>query len=70
MALSKEAACQCRRHKRCGFEPWVGKVPWRRKWHPTPVFFQGQSHRWKSLAGYSLEGHKELNMTEHSCMQR
>ena len=29
---------QCRRHRRCGFNPWVGKIPWRRKWQPTPVF--------------------------------
>ena len=30
----KESACQCRRYKRCGFDPWVGKIPWRRKWQP------------------------------------
>ena len=35
----KESSCQCRRRKRCGFDPWVGKIPWERKWHPTPVFF-------------------------------
>ena len=35
---SKEFACQCRRHKRCRFDPWVGKIPWRREWQPTPVF--------------------------------
>ena len=34
----KESACQCRRHKRNGFDPWVGKIPWRRKWLHTPVF--------------------------------
>ena len=32
----KEFTCQRRRHKRCGFDPWVGKIPWRRKWQPTP----------------------------------
>ena len=37
----KESACKCRRHKRCRFDPWVGKIPWRRKWHPTPVFLPG-----------------------------
>ena len=38
VALSgKEPACQCRRSKRQGFNPWVGKIPWRRKWQPTPV---------------------------------
>ena len=35
---SKEFAWQCRRHKRCRFDPWVGKIPWRREWQPTPVF--------------------------------
>ena len=39
----KEPACQCRRHKRCGFDPWVGKIPWRSKWQPTPVFLLGES---------------------------
>ena len=33
----KELACQCRRHKRHGFNPWAGKIPWRRAWQPTPV---------------------------------
>ena len=50
---SKDSACQgriCRRH---GFDPWVGKIPWRRKWQPTPVFLPGESHRRKSLVGYS-----------------
>ena len=36
---SKEPACQCRRHKRRRFSPWVGKIPWRRAWRPTPVFW-------------------------------
>ena len=35
----KESACQCRR---CGFDPWVGKIPWRKKWQPTPVFLLGK----------------------------
>ena len=39
---SKEPACQCRRHNRRGFDPWVGKIPWRRAWQPTPVFFPGE----------------------------
>ena len=41
----KESACQCR------FKPWVRKIPWRRKWQPTPVFLRGKSHRRRSLAG-------------------
>ena len=36
-------ACQCRRHKRCRFHPWVGKIRWRRAWQPTPVFLPGRS---------------------------
>ena len=49
-SAGKESACQCRRH---GFIPWVGKIPWRRKWQPTPVFLPGKSHRQRNLAGYS-----------------
>ena len=43
-ARSKETTCQCRIHKRPGFHPWVGKIPWRRAWQPTPVFLPGESH--------------------------
>ena len=67
----KESACQCRRHKRCKFNPWIGKIPWRKKWQPTPVFLPGQFHGQRSLVGYSLWGCKELDMTEqstHTCM--
>ena len=39
----KEHVCQSRRHKRLGFEPWVGKIPWRKAWQPTPVFLPGES---------------------------
>jgi len=46
----KESACKCRRCKRGGFDPWVGKIPWRRKWQPTPVFLSGKSHGQRSLA--------------------
>ena len=52
--IGKEPARQCRRHKRQGgFDPWVRKIPWRRKWQPTPVFLPGESHGRRSLAGYS-----------------
>ena len=43
---SKESTCQCRRH---GFNPWVKKIPWRRKWQPTPVFLPGKYHGQRSL---------------------
>ena len=50
--------------KRCGFDPWVGKNPWRRAWQPTPVFLPRESHGQRSLVGYGPWGHKELDMTE------
>ena len=63
-ASGEESACQCRRPKRRGFDPWVGKIPWRRKWQPTPVFVPGESQGQRSLARYSPQGHKELDVTE------
>ena len=42
------------------FNPWVGKIPWRRKWQPTPVFLSGKSHEQRSLAGYSPRGCKRV----------
>ena len=59
----KESACECRRHKRCRLDPWVGKIPQRRKWQPTPEFLPGESHGQRSLAGYSPSGCKELART-------
>ena len=44
-AVVKEPTCQCRRHRRHGFDPWVGKISWRRKWQPMPVFLPEKSHR-------------------------
>ena len=49
---------------RPGFDPWVGKIPWRREWQPTPVFLPGKSHGQKSLVGYRSWGHKESDTTE------
>ena len=43
-ASSRESACQCRRHKRYRFDHWVGKVPWKRKWQPAPLFLSGKFH--------------------------
>ena len=57
----KESACQGRR---CEFDPWVRRVPWRRKWHPTPVFLPGKSHGQRSLAGYSPQACQELDTTQ------
>ena len=50
--------------ERPGFDPWVGKIPWRRKWQPTPVLLPGESHGGRSRVGYSPWGRKELDMTE------
>ena len=46
------------------FDPCVGKIPWRRKWQPTPVFLPGEFHGWTSLVGYSPRGRKESDTTE------
>ena len=60
--LRQESIClQCRRH---GFDPWVGKIPWRREGLPTPVFLPGEFHGQRSLGGYSPWGHKESDMSE------
>ena len=50
------------------FNPWVGKIPWRRKWQLIPVFLPGQSHGQKSLAGYGPWGCKGYNMTDYACV--
>ena len=60
LSSGKEPACQAS----LGFDPWVGKIPWRRALQPRPVFLPGESHGQRSLVGYSPEGHKELDTTE------
>ena len=47
-----------------GFDPWVGKIPWRRAWQPTPVFLPGETHGQRSLARYSPWDCEEPDMTE------
>ena len=54
----------CLQHRRPGFAPWVGKIPWKRIWQSTPVLLPGEFHGQRSLAGCSPQGHKELDMTE------
>ena len=51
----------CRRHRRCGFNPWVGKILWRKTWQS--IQYPGESHEKRSLANYSPLGHKESDMT-------
>ena len=61
----KESACRCRQDRRCGFDSWVGEIPWRRKCQPIPVFLPEKSHAQRSLVDYSPWTHKESDMTEH-----
>ena len=66
----KEPAYQCRGHKRYGFEPWVGKIPWRRAWQPTQAFLPGEYHEQQSLASYGPYGCprlKQLSTHMHKC---
>ena len=60
---STESTSQRRRR---GFHPWVGKIPWRKKWQPTPVLLPGKSQGQRSRAGYSPRGHKESDTAEHT----
>ena len=62
--VKKKPACQCRRHKRQGFDPWVGKIPWRKAWQPTPVVLPGESHGQRRLEIWTRL--KQLSM--HACM--
>ena len=57
----KDSACQHRRH---GFDPYVGKIPWSRKWQPTPVFLPGEFHGQSILVGYCPWGLKESDLTK------
>ena len=60
----EEYACQCRRLKRCGFDPWVRKIPRRRAWQSTPVFLPGESHGQRSVGGYSSWDGEEPDTTK------
>ena len=57
LSSKKKSCLQCRRR---GFDPWVGSIPWRRKWQPTLVFLPGESHGQLTLAGYSPWGLKTV----------
>ena len=57
----KESAHQCRKHE---FDPWVKKIPWRRKWQSAPVFLSGILHAYRNLAGLGAWGHEESDTTE------
>ena len=59
----KESTCYCRRPKRLGFNPWVGKMTWSRKWQPTPVFLPGKFHGRRDWLAV-VSGCKERDTTE------
>ena len=61
---------QCRSFRKCGFDPWVVKISWRRRWLPTLVFLPRKSHGHRSLASYSPLGHQETNRIEVSYHNR
>ena len=60
----KESTCNARDTGDEHSIPGSGKIPWRSKWQPTPVFLPGKSHEQKSLTSYSLQSHKKLDITE------
>ena len=60
----EKSTCQCRSHRRCRFNPWVRKIPWKREWQPIPVFLTGKSYGQRNLAGYSPWGCKESDTTK------
>ena len=60
-SCSKELFLQCRRP---GFDPWIRKIPQRRKWHLTPVFLPGEFHGQRGLVGYSSWDRKQQDTTE------
>ena len=69
----KLPTCQSMQHERGRFDPWVGKILWRRAWQPTSVLFPGEFHGQRSLVGYNPWGCKELDMTEatqHVCCHK
>ena len=59
-ASGEEPICQCWNHRRLRFDPWVGKIPWRRAWQPTPIFLPGESHGQRSLASYKSTGSQRV----------
>ena len=63
-SVVKEYTCQFRRCRRPRLDPWVGKIPWRRAWLPTPLFLPGEFHGQRSLADFNSRGHKQSDTTE------
>ena len=71
VAQLKKICLQCRRQRRLWFNPWVRKIPWRRKRQPTPVFLPGKCHEQKSLACYRPWGCKRWHVwSDWACNTR
>ena len=64
LSFAHQSQSVCLQCGRPGFDPRVGKIPWRRKWQPTPVLLPGKFHGLRSLVGYSPWGCKESDTTE------
>ena len=65
-SVGKESACYAGDRLQCqkpGFDHWVGKIPWKRKWQPTPVFLPGKSQGQRSMVGYIVHGVAESDTT-------
>ena len=69
----KEPSCQCRRCERLGFSPWVGKIPWRRAWQPTPAFLPDESMdrgAWQDIVHGVAQSQKRLKrLSRLACME-
>ena len=65
-ASGKELAGFFMQESKCrhGFNPWIGKISWKKAWKPTPVFLPGESHGQRNLAGYSPLGCEESDTTK------
>jgi len=61
----KESRCQCRRHRKYRLDPWVGKIPWRRKWQPTPGFLPEKFHGQRSLVGPRGSQKSQTQLSTH-----
>ena len=68
MVQCKESACNAGyAETRQGFDPWIGKIPWSRRWQSAPIFLPGKFHEERSLTGYSPWSSKETDTAEHAC---
>ena len=62
-----DSKVSCLQGGRPGFDPWVRKISWRKKWRPTPVFLPGKSHGWRSLVGLQSTGLQKVRHDWVTC---